>query len=736
MENEDSIYDDLQQKINLVINKLSENYDEEIQEQIKGTIGNLRKLNDKIQAEYDELKRLRESKRFTIAFYGETNAGKSTLIEALRLFFREKTIVEAQKKFKAYAEENGLTQEDFNKVRAIIMDSEKEITQVQAALQQIDLEYVDDIKAAEREIHHLRELLGQLKAQQNLWQRIMSWFSPPKEIKALAVAEQSLSHIQAEKEKAVVNYEQQIKSLHNKKQEAEHNHKILSARAKKLEQYADGQLIGDGRSDFTRENTSFDFSYNDKDFKLIDVPGIEGAEAEVSQQIEEAVKKAHAVFYVRRDPRPTQTGEGEKARQKGTLEKIKEHLGDQTEVWTIYNHSITNVRKLTNPLIGKGEEEGLRALDNQLKTALGDKYRDSLVLSAKPAYLSQSECIVPGSRKMEEKIHFLEKFSAEEILKLSGFSNFVEQLSSTIIGDYRQKIKKSNATKANNVLERGIEELSKTKQHFKEIQKQVESEVSNTQKTIRAQFDEFLFNLNNINHKLCRQFEQKFSESMRIEINNADLDKDALKALLERELEKRVEEVSQQLNKGIVQSTQNFQESLTKTVKRSNEYLNNIIQMQNHLSLEIGGFNFELPRDNSNLLGFALSGVGGVLAIIAVLSNPVGWTFGFIGGVAALLASGMGLLKNIRAIFDSSVKKNQQKILADKYIKRVREQLKDKVDETQYQIKAEMEKQIKVILDNLGISLRYIKSSLQVIQSAEQDLQKLSTKFKTDLLMK
>lgn len=65
---------------------------------------------------------------------------------------------------------------------------------------------------------------------------------------------------------------------------------------KKLAELADGQIIGDGRSDFTRENTAFDFDLGGQSFSLIDVHGIEGDEGVVSSPIEEAVRKAHAVF--------------------------------------------------------------------------------------------------------------------------------------------------------------------------------------------------------------------------------------------------------------------------------------------------------------------------------------------------------------------------------------------------------------------------------------------------------
>ncbi|WP_240447430.1 hypothetical protein [Helicobacter pylori] len=46
--------------------------------------------------ELESLKNNEEWEKFTIAFYGETGAGKSTLIECLRLFFKEPSKMDQQ----------------------------------------------------------------------------------------------------------------------------------------------------------------------------------------------------------------------------------------------------------------------------------------------------------------------------------------------------------------------------------------------------------------------------------------------------------------------------------------------------------------------------------------------------------------------------------------------------------------------------------------------------------------
>lgn len=65
------------------------------------------KLEFESLKELESLKNNEEWENFTIAFYGETNAGKSTLIECLRLFFKERSKMDQQERFRRlYAEKN------------------------------------------------------------------------------------------------------------------------------------------------------------------------------------------------------------------------------------------------------------------------------------------------------------------------------------------------------------------------------------------------------------------------------------------------------------------------------------------------------------------------------------------------------------------------------------------------------------------------------------------------------
>jgi hypothetical protein len=183
----------------------------------------------------------------------------------------------------------------------------------------------------------------------------------------------------------------ELKELENQKtdcdaQTAELQQLQAAQQAKfaELAKLADGEIIGTGVSDFTMDTTLYPFEANQQRFALLDVPGIEGKESKVLAQIQQAVEKAHAVFYVTSKATAPQKGD---ENNPGTLEKIKSHLNAQTEVWTLFNKRITNPMQLNRPtLLSPDEEHSLEDLNEKMREQLGDNYCDTWTVSAMPAF--------------------------------------------------------------------------------------------------------------------------------------------------------------------------------------------------------------------------------------------------------------------------------------------------------------------------------------------------------------
>ncbi|GAA9429394.1 hypothetical protein HpHA285_08640 [Helicobacter pylori] len=144
-----------------------------------------KKLESESLKELESLKNNEEWEKFTIAFYGETGTGKSTLIECLRLFFREPGKMDQQERFK-------------------------------------------------RLYANMKNYRGSERAE--------------------------------------------------------------------LEKLQDGAIIGDGRSDSTLKTKSYTLKHNHQSFVLLDVPGIEGDEKKVKQQISNATKKPMLFFMLQKHP--------------------------------------------------------------------------------------------------------------------------------------------------------------------------------------------------------------------------------------------------------------------------------------------------------------------------------------------------------------------------------------------------------------------------------------------------
>lgn len=301
------------------------------------------KLERESLKELESLKNNEEWENFTIAFYGETNAGKSTLIECLRMFFKEQSKVVQQERF--------------------------------------------------------RRLY------------------------------------------------------------AEKNHRGSGHALLELEKFQDGATIGDGRSDFTLKTQSYPFQYNHQNFVLLDVPGIEGREQKVIDQISNATQKAHAIFYVTKTPNPPQKGEEGK---RGTIEKIQKQLGSQTEVWAIYNKPITSPRALKDKLINENEKESLKILNKEMKNILGEHYMGHQIVSAQMAFYGLASALIPESDFYKNKQKFLDFFKAEVLLLYkSHFKPLGEFITEALLENSCAKIIESNCNKALKVVEE-LQEAIKT----------------------------------------------------------------------------------------------------------------------------------------------------------------------------------------------------------------------------------------------------------------------------------
>ncbi len=101
--------------------KNTDNENERLKKSNQEALEVFQKLESESLKELESLKNNEEWENFTIAFYGETGAGKSTLIECLRLFFKERSKMVQQERFRwLYSNYQNNYQNDERKKQAIL----------------------------------------------------------------------------------------------------------------------------------------------------------------------------------------------------------------------------------------------------------------------------------------------------------------------------------------------------------------------------------------------------------------------------------------------------------------------------------------------------------------------------------------------------------------------------------------------------------------------------------------
>lgn len=313
------------------------------------------------------------------------------------------------------------------------------------------------------------------------------------------------------------------------------NESQLAQLLAELERQADGGIIGDGRADFTRQTQRYDLELNGYPFALLDVPGIEGKEGLVLSEIERAVQTAHAVFYVTNQPAPPQTGDEQR---QGTLEKIKQHLGAQTEVWTIFNKKINNPKHSLagRPLTSDDENTSLAGLNEKMREQLGNHYRDVFPLSARPAFLVSTDHFVPDSKNAKDRSKSLADFSSDELLEKSGMRDFLKQLGEQLIHDGKAKITRANFNKAKKTLNQASTTLVNVQRNFAELSEKLHQDGDSAKSQLNSSFKALKQRLESCGETLIDDFASKVRKQMYTLIES-DISNDEFKDALQSKID-------------------------------------------------------------------------------------------------------------------------------------------------------------------------------------------------------
>ncbi len=301
------------------------------------------------------------------------------------------------------------------------------------------------------------------------------------------------------------------------------------------------------------------------------MPGIEGSEQKVIDQISNATQKAHAIFYVTKKPTPPQKGEEGK---RGTIEKIQKQLDSQTEVWAIFNKPINNPRALKDGLINESEKESLKILNKEMKNILGKHYMGYKAVSAQVAFYGLSQALIPESDFYEKKQKFLKDFKEEEwLLYKSHFKQLAEFITEALLKNSRAKIIQSNCNKALKVVEQLQKAIKTTiEKRIDPMIKEAQEHQQEARYNLDRSTEKFILNLTNSAFYEIDQFKSDLREKMYAHINK-NIEDEECKEIFKNELIQGIEILCGNIKWRFKECEKRFDGEIKEAIKQLNTEL-------------------------------------------------------------------------------------------------------------------------------------------------------------------
>lgn len=786
------IYQRINDELSHIITSLSTASDDPLLKQAQSDARErLSQKQSELRTQLAELEKNAEWSKFTIAFYGETGAGKSTLIDTLRILLQEPSKRESQQKFRQLKSQFELNEENLQQLQQTIERVDTLLDQLAQQLHATHQQYEQLHRDAEEAIAHadrqsaeltqqlstdlqqrellhdeafraftrLQTLLAERQRTASFWQKLLNLFRKMPEEIALRQAEQTLCAATSARDSAstALNVQQDetrqnrlvleqrvneirnardnaIRPLLEQQTESEKNkssltqqHQLAEGRRGELlaalEKTADGEIIGDGRADFTRQTQRYEFELDGLPFALLDVPGIEGKEGLVLSEITRAVQTAHAVFYVTNQAAPPQTGDEQR---EGTLEKIKKHLGAQTEVWTIFNKKIANPKhSLTDrPLTTDDENASLSGLDEKMREQLGTHYREVFPLTALPAFLASTDHFVPGSQNAARRSKALEVFSADELLEKSRVRALVQLLGEKLLSGSKEKITRANFNKAKEVLDQSLETLTVTQQNLAEASETIAKEGKSAKSQLNSSFQSLKQRLVSRGETLIDEFASTVRKNVyaRIDSGKDGISNDDFKDELRERLDKQQQILNRKLPEAVGAEVSEFQKNAKDILERFEKHVAELTSSYEKLGAIKLDEKLDLKIKINN--GIKVAGLLSGLAGLALAPFTGGASLWVTGGAVLTMVVSIG--KAVIGFFSSTYKKSQQKEATEKNLRNATEQLRGLLRDSLSKSQSEMQKTIGQIELALEAPAKQAAAQVKLLDGSTSKLKALS----------
>jgi len=455
----------------------------------------------------------------------------------------------------------------------------------------------------------------------------------------------------------------------------------------------DGRSIGDGRKDFTRKLEFRAYQH----IKLLDMPGIEGNEKKVQQNIMNAVKNAHIVFYVvphNKEP------------ERETLKKVKRYLSNKTKIYSIINiRKPISVFKYQRDLVDNNVEIVAKRTTNIMKEVFGDSYAGNMLVHAMLSFLSRG---VPRQANIiEDQKKIMEIFgSKEKALTSSGFlelQKIIDESSKYI----NIEIIRSNGLEVISEMSSLVGNILKEKKGVDSFSKRSEKLFSTKRNDIERIFEKHKNYINNKKSTIINNYQNRL-----FSVIDRGIDNGWGESMIKSEISKEVD---------------GLQKTLNNSLKESVSLLNNEINMiMQELSM-----NLELQRkftiDNieiniKEILGKLEISFGYIvkqfLELVFAIPMLFGGIFGMIGGIFLIFR------KIVDWLFDDPEKRKGGAK------KKAYEELKDKMNQIEVKFSMTLNHEIDKISRDIHKKFLEQESSFALIHKSISYITEYVTKLK------
>ncbi|SOB74740.1 hypothetical protein SAMN04488490_0266 [Marinobacter sp. LV10R510-11A] len=515
---------------------------------------------------------------------------------------------------------------------------------------------------------------------------------------------------------------------------------IIDCEKKKaLIRRVDGLIIGTGKSDFTQGNVPYALKYKGKIFELIDVPGIEGDESRFIGLVQEAVAKAHLVFYV--------NGTNKKP-EKATAAKIRSYLRRGSSVCPL-----VNVRGSADSYEFEEDRESLdqgsggvilKQTEAVLASALGEHVLlpghcvQGLIgfsslsfdheLSASTVHPDRESDLVRHQR------NFLNHFDdSDAMYRFSQMESVVEVLTGKL-STFREDIVESNKAKVRELLAENLNVLKETLESHKEFVARVAPEFDKCRAAITEAVSSFERLVTSARRNIYNELFNKLVEDS----DNIVADNFGEAADIKREIESAFERHSQdaqaELEASLEKNMGGLQSQLEESVERLLEDVERVKFQQKVRADQASRWSFQHSDDLGWNLGlgdfgsfafqigsYALSG-----AAVGTFLPGLGTIIG--GAVGAALGLAMALL-NLFMSKARRIRKSQVEVrkkfesLRDKKLADIEPEISALMESVRKSVEEDVVQQVDVLEKSLDAPLEVIDKQISALSHVKNTIE-------------